>query len=109
LQSMMLRDIHLSIDTERRWACRTCVVGRVCKVRALVRLDPGEPPFIDVSRCYDCRLCIPACPFGAIMVDRANDDRGRPPCRCRTHLRWRSGSADWAGDWGKLRRSHRRQ
>ena len=39
-----------------------------------MRLDPDEPPFIDVGRCYDCRQCIPACPFGAITVDQVNDD-----------------------------------
>lgn len=70
----MLRDIRLRIADEHCRACRTCLAGEVCKVRALVRLDPDEPPFIDVSRCYDCRLCILACPFGAITVDRAKDD-----------------------------------
>ena len=74
MQPVMLRDIHLRIDDEHCRACRKCLAGKVCKVRALVRLDPDEPLFIDVSRCYDCRLCIPACPFGAITVDRANDD-----------------------------------
>ena len=33
-----------------------------------MRLDPDESPFLDVSRCYDCRLCIPACPFEAISI-----------------------------------------
>ena len=31
-------------------------------------LDLDEAPFLDVHRCYDCRVCIPACPFGAITV-----------------------------------------
>ncbi|MEW6030297.1 MAG: 4Fe-4S binding protein [Chloroflexota bacterium] len=25
-------------------------------------------PYLDIERCYDCRLCIPACPFGAVQV-----------------------------------------
>ena len=65
----MFRDIRLRIDDGHCRACRKCLAGKVCKVRALVRLDPDEPPFLDVSRCHDCRLCIPACPFGAITVD----------------------------------------
>ncbi|HFD40593.1 MAG TPA: hypothetical protein ENJ31_12190, partial [Anaerolineae bacterium] len=28
-----------------------------------------EPPFIDASRCYGCHACIPACPFGAIVLN----------------------------------------
>lgn len=62
------REIRLRIDEERCRACRRCLAAKACKVRAIVRLDPDEPPFLDVSRCYDCRLCIPACPFKAISV-----------------------------------------
>ena len=62
----MWREIRLRIDDERCRACRHCLAAQVCKVRAIVRLDPDEPPFLDVSRCYDCRLCLSACPFGAI-------------------------------------------
>ena len=68
MQSVMLRDIRLSIDDEHCRACRHCVAAEMCKVRAIMRLDPDEPPFLDVSRCHDCRLCISACPFGAISV-----------------------------------------
>lgn len=64
----MLREIWLSIDEERCQACKRCLAAKVCKVRAIVTIDPGEPPYIDASRCYDCRLCLAACPFGAIVV-----------------------------------------
>ena len=33
-----------------------------------MRMDLDEPPYVDVERCYDCRLCIPACPFGSIAL-----------------------------------------
>ncbi len=33
-----------------------------------MRIDLDEPPYIDIERCYDCRLCIPACPFDALRV-----------------------------------------
>jgi len=65
------REIRLRINDERCRVCPSCLAAEVCKVRAIVRLDWDEPPYLDVSRCYDCRLCIPACPFGAISVGRS--------------------------------------
>lgn len=65
----MFREIRLKIETRRCQACQRCLAADVCKVRAIVRLDRGEPPYLDVSRCYDCRLCMPVCPFRAISAD----------------------------------------
>jgi Fe-S-cluster-containing hydrogenase component 2 len=65
----VLRDIRLSIDEDRCQACRRCLAAKACKVRAIVALDPGEAPYLDVGRCYDCRLCVLACPFHAIVVN----------------------------------------
>ncbi|MFZ5903598.1 MAG: 4Fe-4S binding protein [Chloroflexota bacterium] len=45
-----------------------CLAADVCKVRAIVSIDLDELPYLDIERCYDCRLCIPACPFGAVQV-----------------------------------------
>ena len=64
----MARQIHLQIETDHCRACLPCLASSVCKVRAIVRIDPDEPPFLDIGRCYDCRMCISACPFGAIRV-----------------------------------------
>ena len=64
----MPRDIRLRIDVERCRACRPCEAAEVCKVRAIVRIDRDDPPFLAVDRCYDCRLCIAACPFEAIRL-----------------------------------------
>ena len=50
-------------------ACRKCVARKVCRTKAILQLDPEEPPFIDASRCYGCHACIPACPFGAIVLN----------------------------------------
>ena len=50
-------------------SCRKCMAREVCRSKALLQLDPGEPPFIDPSRCYGCRTCIPACPHGAIVLN----------------------------------------
>lgn len=53
-------------------ACRKCLARQVCRSKAILQLDPGEPPFIDASRCYACHLCIPACPQGAIVLNGRN-------------------------------------
>lgn len=64
----MAREICIQIQTEICRACPRCLAAEVCKVRAIVRIDLDELPYIDIERCYDCRLCIPACPFGALRV-----------------------------------------
>ncbi len=64
----MFRVIRLQIDDERCRACQRCLAAEACKVRAIVRLDPDESPFLDASRCYDCRLCVLACPLKAVAV-----------------------------------------
>ncbi len=50
-------------------ACRNCLAREVCRSKAILQIDKGEPPFIDPSRCYGCRACIPACPSGAIVLN----------------------------------------
>jgi len=57
------------IVDERCAACRKCVARQSCKSKAIVQLDPGEPPFIDASRCYGCHLCLAACPHDAITLN----------------------------------------
>ena len=55
------------VDDDKCEACHRCLARAVCKSKAILQLDPGEPPFIDSSRCYACYVCIPACPNGAIV------------------------------------------
>jgi MinD superfamily P-loop ATPase len=38
----------------------------VCRVRAIVRVDDDEAPFIDVHRCRGCKVCTLECPYDAI-------------------------------------------
>lgn len=66
----MAREIRLQIEPDNCRACRRCLASEVCKLHANVRIDFDELPFLDVARCYDCRLCISACTFGAIQVAR---------------------------------------
>jgi MinD superfamily P-loop ATPase len=56
------------IDDAACQVCRTCAARKVCRVKAILAIDPGEAPFIDASLCYGCLICIPACPFGAITT-----------------------------------------
>ena len=75
----MNRDIRLWIEPQRCRACRRCLAARVCRVRAIVKMDMDEPPYIDLARCYDCRRCVTACPFGAVVVLRDGFDMARAP------------------------------
>lgn len=54
---------------ERCRACERCVARRVCRTKALVQVDSGEAPVVNGATCYGCYKCVPACPFGAIVVE----------------------------------------
>ncbi len=56
------------VDESRCQACPKCVARKACRVKAIVIIDPGEPPFIDGNLCYGCMVCVPACPFEAIVA-----------------------------------------
>ena len=64
----MAREMRLRIVLDICQTCRRCLASEVCKMRAIVRIDSDEPPFLDIERCYDCRLCISACPFNAVQI-----------------------------------------
>ncbi|HBG74755.1 MAG: hypothetical protein A2X25_12020 [Chloroflexi bacterium GWB2_49_20] len=64
----MVREIKIKIQTETCQICHRCLAAESCKVRAIMRIDFDDLPYIDVERCYDCRFCIPACPFGAVRT-----------------------------------------
>jgi Fe-S-cluster-containing hydrogenase component 2 len=61
-------EIRIQINDAICQACTRCLAAEACKVRAIMRIDHDEPPFLAAERCYDCRLCVPVCPFGAITV-----------------------------------------
>jgi MinD superfamily P-loop ATPase len=63
----MARQVSLKVDFERCHTCRRCLASEACKMRAIVKIDLDEPPFLEVSRCRDCQVCVPACPFQAIV------------------------------------------
>ena len=61
------RKIMLEIDTDLCRVCKKCLAKAVCKGNAIRIIDRGEAPFLDMSRCWGCMLCIPECPFNAIV------------------------------------------
>ena len=67
----MAREIRIRIESEHCHTGSRCLASESCKVRAILRIDPEEIPFLDVDRCYDCRLCLKACPYSAIQVVRS--------------------------------------
>ncbi|RPI26559.1 MAG: hypothetical protein EHM70_18850, partial [Chloroflexota bacterium] len=62
----MARLISLYVDFDRCQACLRCQATQDCRTRAIIQVDPGEPPYLDIERCRDCQVCVPACPFGAV-------------------------------------------
>ncbi len=68
MTALSVGKVSLYIDEERCSLCGRCLAQKVCKVKAIVRLDHDEPPFIDVHRCYGCMLCLLECPFEAVIA-----------------------------------------
>lgn len=64
------RHVMLKVDDDRCQACATCLAGAVCRGSAFRRFERGESPFLDMSRCWGCLDCIPACPFEAVIKHR---------------------------------------
>jgi MinD superfamily P-loop ATPase len=56
------------VDDDRCRVCERCAAKSACRTKALMIVDPGEPPYVDGSRCQGCRVCVPACLFGAVVI-----------------------------------------
>ncbi len=65
--------ITLTVDDALCRRCRRCLANDVCRGSAFRVLDRDDSPFVDMSRCWGCLKCLPACPFGAVIR------RGDPP------------------------------
>jgi MinD superfamily P-loop ATPase len=68
LMSIAVGKPSLYIDDSRCHVCRRCLAQQVCKVKAIVRIDRDEAPFVDVHRCHGCMICSLECPFQAIIA-----------------------------------------
>ena len=45
-----------------------CPARRVCPTRAIVQMEPYDPPSTDPQRCRGCARCAPECPLHAIRL-----------------------------------------
>ncbi|MEJ2265976.1 MAG: 4Fe-4S binding protein [Anaerolineales bacterium] len=53
-------------------SCDPCEARKVCKTRAIMKIDPDEPVYIELGRCNGCGLCVPACLYSAITMHNHN-------------------------------------
>lgn len=45
-----------------------CRARAVCPTRAIVQMEPHDPPATDPQRCRGCARCARECPFRAILL-----------------------------------------
>lgn len=57
----------LKVDEARCLLCDDCLARRQCRGNAIRIIDRGEAPFLDLSRCWGCMVCVMVCPGGAIV------------------------------------------
>ena len=58
--------------------CEEPACANICPVQAIARDDSTEAMVVDDEVCVGCRMCVVACPFGAIILDR--DQRRAVKC-----------------------------
>jgi len=54
--------------------CRHCEDApcmKACRSKAIERPGPDQPVLIIADKCIGCKLCIKACPFDALKMDRS--------------------------------------
>jgi len=65
--------ITLIVDEERCQVCDVCLAKRSCRGNAIRIIDKGEAPFLDMSRCWGCMVCMVECAHGAIVRQEENE------------------------------------
>jgi MinD superfamily P-loop ATPase len=59
--------ITLIIDEARCQVCDVCLAKSECRGNAIRVIDRGEAPFLDMSRCWGCMVCMVVCAHNAIV------------------------------------------
>ncbi|MBN2548691.1 MAG: hypothetical protein JXB15_06020 [Anaerolineales bacterium] len=57
-------------------SCNPCEARLACKTRAIIQIDPGDPPYIELGRCTGCADCVAACNFNAIRMCNSSTPGG---------------------------------
>ena len=69
--SWNIKDVFLPLSCQQ---CEDAPCMAVCPKQAIYRDNDLERIMVDYNRCVSCRLCVAACPFGAMGFD---DHRGK--------------------------------
>ena len=56
------------IDFVKCLKCEICLAAEVCSTKAILRVDPDGPAFIEQSVCYGCGDCVGKCSGKAITI-----------------------------------------
>lgn len=59
--------IVLEIDEILCCVCDECRAKQTCRGNAIRIIDRDETPFVDMSRCWGCMVCVAACPCQAVV------------------------------------------
>jgi len=57
------------IDWDICQHCEPCDARLARRTRAIVKVDPDDPPYIEPNRCNGCAKCVTACLMAAITID----------------------------------------
>jgi carbon-monoxide dehydrogenase iron sulfur subunit len=61
------RGLHVPVVCQQ---CEEPACANICPVQAISRNEDTGAMIVDPERCVGCQICIVACPFGAITLDR---------------------------------------
>ncbi len=58
------------IDVKKCLRCNPCSAAEAYPVKAIEKIEPDEPPAIDISACFGCGECVEDCKEGAIWIEK---------------------------------------
>lgn len=68
--------LYPELDWDVCQICIPCEARKACNTRAIVQIDPDEPPYIEITRCNSCGQCVLSCQFEAITMQNGYQSSG---------------------------------